>query len=179
MWSIYRYLLTLEMLAPLLIAVLLGLLPLKPSSRLWALAGLLVLAQLVARAEFDKRLPWPGAYVEVQGPELPRPQASLVLVAGVAPMSFVIPSFPSGVPFLRIHGWMIQAEGPQSGYALEMRRRVAAHAGDLYALFSRYERVTALAALASYGLALEQDSCADLPSNVDRPLVFCRARRSY
>lgn len=172
MFSIYRYLIPLEMLSPLLIALAILQWPVATRLRVAAVLITLVGLQAVARMTLD-RDSWDGPYVSVQAPALADPEHSMILMAGSAPMAYVIPSFPDAVPFLRVDGWLVLQEDRSSGLALQMHARVAAHSGPLYMMFIDYERGRALSAAATYGLRLLADQCRTVKSNIGDDLQLC------
>jgi hypothetical protein len=176
LFCIYRYLLPLEMLAPLLIALCLDRLPISLNKRLAVLVIVLLGSQVAAYSAFDERQAWGEHYVEVSVPPIPRPAETLVLITGTIPVGYAIPHFPSGIAFLRIQSYMTGGE-LLNGLDLEMHRRVAAHHGDLFVLFHPSEREVAEKALTAYGLAMGQDGCRPLLSNVASPLLLCSLRR--
>jgi hypothetical protein len=175
LFCIYRYLIPLEILAPLLIALCLDLLPIPPRGRLALLAIGLALSQLVAHSEFDQRRAWDTPYVAVRVPAIAHPATTLVLLSGAAPMGYALPSFPPGPAFLRIQSHITGGQ-PPNGLDIAMRQRVAAHRGDLFALFAPWEETAARVALAQYGLDLAPEPCRYVSSNVAAPLKFCALR---
>ena len=114
-FAIYRYIILLEMLAPLLIVAAVGLLPAGAAGALSG-AGVLAFAILVtARSDFLERAPLEDPYIQVALPPIPRPDHTIVLMTGDAPMGFIAPSLPPQIPVLRIDGWMVQpATAPRS-----------------------------------------------------------------
>ena len=172
LFAIYRYLIVLEMLSPLLIVLALH--RLISSSRAWLLvsAAVLLAAQLAVSVEMDGQ-PWQGPFVAVKVPAISRPASSMVLMTGYEPMAYVIPSFPPEIPFIRIQGYLA-GPGPEEGdYVKEMRRRVAAFQGDLYVLFHPREEKASREALAAFGLRLRDGPCAEVSSNIGPTLRFC------
>lgn len=176
LFCIYRYIITLEMLAPLLIALCLDRLPFSRNIRLGFLSILLFSSQLAAYSEFDKRLTWTSPYVSVDRPVIERPEETLVLLAGTSPLGFALPGNDPRISFLRIQSYMTGGD-PPNGLDLEMMRRVAGHPGDLYTLFASWELASTHAALKKYGLAITPGTCGDLSSNVAAPLTFCTVTR--
>lgn len=176
MFSIYRYLIPLEMLAPLLIALAILQWPLRLRWRLLAIALVLVAAQSLVKVTLQRQS-WSSPYVSVQAPSLPDPQHSLVLMAGTAPMAYVIPAFPENIPFLRIDGWFVPYTDRSSGLARQMRQRVAAHAGPLWMLYRDYEHPRVMEAATDYGLRLT-DNCLAVTSSVAAPLRLCELARA-
>ena len=170
--AIYRYIMALEMLAPLVIAAAIGLWPISARARL-AFTGLL-LAGCAAAGRYA-----PGPYVALGDPyvqlsplSIPHPEHSMILMSGYEPMAYLIPSLPAGIPVLRIQGWLA---GPDdvSGLSAVMRARVAAHSGDLFLLYSPLERQLAVEAAAAYHLRIEAAQCQQLNSNFGGPYAFC------
>ena len=179
LFDIYRYLIPLEMVAPLLIALALAAWPLRPSIRLFATAAILCVAQLVVRVDLSDRQSWQGPYVEVSIPQLAEPDRTMIVMTGHAPMAYVIPFFPKEIPFVRIDSWLVQGSDRTTGLALEMRRRVREHSGPMLALFEKKELEQATLAAENYGLRLlggsrqEQGHCDAVRSNINEALMLC------
>lgn len=166
LFAIYRYLIPLEMLSPIVAVAAISLFPLKASFRLALMVVLLGATALVAERGGDPRLSWKGRYVEVDAPKLDDPVHTLILMSGTAPLAYMIPSFPPETSFLRIQGWLIGSKDDQSGFGRTMHERVAAHQGPLYLLYWLRERDQALTSIADYGLALDESGCKTVTSNV-------------
>jgi hypothetical protein len=171
-FGIYRYLIPLEMLASLLIVLAILSWPIGARWRIGIAVAVLVVAQLLVRIDISDRQSWEGKYIEVTVPALPNPERTLVLMTGKAPMSYVIPSFPAPIPFLRIDGWLVTSDDREHGLARSMRQRINSHAGDLLVLFDPLERNSALAALDNYALWMNEP-CQQVTSNIDKPLQLC------
>ena len=178
-FGVYRYVITLEMLAPLLIALALSLVVRNETARVLALATLWILALLgtdwrtVAFGTVSG--PWHGGYVDVTHPPLADPAHTLVVMAGTEPMGYVVPSFPPQVAFLRIDGWL---DSPQSHskFGDRMRARIDTHDGPIFGMFSDSETARALAAFDADGLVVAGD-CETIRSNVGDPLQWCALKR--
>jgi hypothetical protein len=167
-FGIYRYILGLELLAPLLIVAAIGLLPAPRRARLVGL-GVLFLAVLVyARADFLERVPFGDKFIEADIPKFPHPDKTMVIMTGNAPMGYLVPLLPHQIPVLRIDGWMTL---PEDGTALtkQMRTRVAAQLkkkGDIYLIADGFDMGRAHDALASYRLAIRWLECEVVDSNL-------------
>ncbi len=104
LFSIYRYAVVLEMLAPTFLTVVLAFLAVRRSHVfLGSLAlNVFIVASVVplnfGRQEFD------DGYLRVRIPPIPELHKCVVLMAGGEPTSFVIPGFPAGTRFVRISG---------------------------------------------------------------------------
>jgi hypothetical protein len=173
-FDVYRYLIPLEMLSPLLIALAIWLLPIGNKARIITTAITLVVLQGLVRVDLSDRQSWSGPYVKVDAPSLDEPDHTMILMTGHEAMAFVIPSFPRDIAFLRIDGWLVQASDRETGLARTMRTRVDTHVGPLFVLYSDKERPAALAALHSYSIALDTSrACSSVTSNIAEPLSLC------
>jgi hypothetical protein len=97
-------------------------------------------------------------------------------------MSFVIPSFPADIPFLRIDGWLVPSSDRSTGLAQEMRARIDSHRGPLYVLYSPQETAAVMKAAGNYDLEVEPGgiTCMPVTSNVADTLSLCPAsKQSY
>lgn len=174
LFGIYRYAVTLELMAPLLIAMAIDFLPVAARYRGLATAAVLVIAvaALGWSTSIGERPAWGARYIAVEVPPLTSPNETMVLMAGTEPSSYVIPAFPAQIPFLRIDSWL---DSPQSHtrFGDRMRMRVAAHKGPLFGIFAGWERDRALAAFTEYGLSIELAQCTSIQSNAGEPLIWC------
>ncbi len=183
LFAIYRYLIPLEMLSPIVIVAAISLLPLPRKAAIGAAAAVLAAAQAFAWKGDEPRFGWAGQYVEVATPVISDPARALVLMTETAPMAYVIPSFPPETRFLRIQGWLIGSKDEISGFGRTMHARVRAQDGPLYALYWPIERAGTLIALADYGLALDDEACQTVATNIQspldqgKPLLFCKLTR--
>jgi len=175
-FGIYRYIITLEMLAPLVIITALGNWPLSRYARLTVLGLLAAVILATTSTNTMTRAPLGDPYVQVKLPPIPHPDNTMMLMTGVAPMGFIAPSVPHQIPILRIDGWMIQ---PQDGSHLtaETQARVAAFKGDLFVITDKYELDRSRAALAGYGLAVRWLECADIDNNLAGQYQMCPVDR--
>ena len=174
-FGIYRYLIPLEMLAPLLITLAVLLWPATLRLRITIIVITLLAGQTIVKTDMQ-RTHWDDAYVQVQPPSLIDPH-SMILMTGTWPMAFVIPSFPASIPFLRIDGWMVGKDDNSSGLARQLRNRVAHHEGPLLMLYGPLEQANADAAVQAYGLRRFPESCVKIPSNIADPLQLCSVER--
>jgi hypothetical protein len=177
MFAVYRYLVGLELLAPLLILAAFDCAPLAPRLRLAAVATLLLTAALFGRYSFGGRAGLSDPYVQVNGLSFPNPAGSMLLMTGNEPMAYLIPSLPPAIPVLRIDGWLAEP-ADASGLTASMRARVAAHRGDLFLLASPEEHIAADRATSAYGLEIVAAQCRGIRSNLSGPYQLCPLRRS-
>jgi len=177
-FGVYRYVLSLEMLAPLLVALALSLVPLSISARNATLGvlGLLAIAGTGWRWIPIGGVGWSGGYVDATLPAITDPDHTLVVMAGLEPMGYLVPEFPSQIPFLRIDGWL-DAPSSHSAYGDRMRARIDAHDGPIFGMFIGHERDRAVAAFSADGLMLANADCATIHSNIGEPLQWCALHR--
>lgn len=199
LFSIYRYLMPLEMLAPVLVTAAVGLWPVASRARVAAVATVLAVVVVTAKPGSWGRLEgWTDRFVEAEAPALPHPDATLVVVTGFEPVAFVIPAFPPPVAFVRIQGYLDnnhpddgdQGDDGDTGLDRRVRERLARHRGDLYLLFPDWaarehpdwaarERERAVAALRRYGLEADFGACRPIIANLADYVRLCPvARRS-
>jgi hypothetical protein len=175
-FAIYRYILALEMLAPIVIVAALGLFPIARRTRFIA-AGVIFLALLVySEPDFFPREPLGDPYITADIPPIPHPDSTTILMTGEAPLGYLVPLFPHQIPFLRIDGWMLQP-GDGTRMTRDMRARVAAHKGALYLLSDAYDMARAREALAQYGLAIRWLECRVFETNLPGVYRFCPLAR--
>jgi hypothetical protein len=178
-FAIYRYIILLEMLAPILIVAAVGLFPWPRRTRYLALAGLAFAILVTGRSDFLERAPVEDPYIKVALPPIPHPDRTMVLMTGDAPMGFIVPSLPHQIPVLRIDGWMVQ---PKDGTRITrtMRARVAGHlhnGGLLYLMSDANEMGRARDALADYGLAIRWTECQQFDTNIYGTYEWCPITR--
>ncbi|MGH6889457.1 MAG: hypothetical protein ACREHF_09695 [Rhizomicrobium sp.] len=176
-FAIYRYILVLEMLAPLLIAAAVGLWPVSARARIVSAALILVGVLACTRMYESGRAPVSDPYVQVSLPPIPHASRTMVLMTGEAPLGYLVPSLPAQIPVLRIDGWLIQ---PRDGSRLtaEARRRVESFRGDIFVIADAGEILRSRDALAAYGLAMRAGECRNIVTNLAGPYLFCPLSRA-
>jgi hypothetical protein len=128
----YRYMTTLEFLAPIAILVMLRLLVPERALIPVALAVSLVLVAW-SRTESWGRGDWRRNWFGVELPALARQPGTLVLMTG-APTSFALPSFPRDARFA--HLTAIREKGGSELFDRAVARAIAEHTGPLLLLSS-------------------------------------------
>jgi hypothetical protein len=164
LFAIYRYLVAVEMLAPLLAAAIIGSLPAR--RRLPAMLALTALLVATTRPAHWLRVPFQPRAVAVELPALADPDHSIVLLAGHEPLSFLIPAFPRSVRFLRIDGTFTNPEQTTVPFNRLMQDIIDRHDGPLLALFIPIERHDVVKRLGNDGLRLLADRCGSVTSPI-------------
>lgn len=178
LFGIYRYVVALEMIAPLLVALALGASRLPRRAALAAGAAvLLAMAVTVQVADWDRR-PWTERYIATTVPELPDPARTLVLMTGYEATSYVIPAFPEGVRFVRIMSNFTHPFETANRFNGRMRDLVDRHDGPLYSLFVQWEGWHNNQGLEAYGLRWDEARCQPLSGTIMvAPIVLCPVTR--
>jgi hypothetical protein len=176
-FAIYRYIITVEMLAPLLIAGLIATWPISEQRRLVLVVVCALALAISTRPGSWGRVEWGQRFVEVDVPHLTDPSHTMVLVVGYEPSSWVIPSFPAEVPFVRLQGNSHSPDDGDAGLAREARIRVGKHQGIFYVLCAQSEQALAREVLGRFELVADFDSCNRIRGNLDAGLRLCPVHR--
>ena len=180
--GVYRYLVPLEMLAPILIMLVVDRLAL-PRWGHGTLLGAILGASLAPLQPGDwGRAPWAVDYFGVAPPAIASPARSIVLMTGLEPMAYVIPFFPPETPFLRIDGWFTGSPTNPHRHDHFMRQRIAVHGGPIYVLYrAPLEHERMVKALTTHGLRPRLADCVSFKPHIDRAegetLAFCPVDR--
>lgn len=175
-FAIYRYIVVLEMLAPLVVAAAIGRWPLAQRLR-WAVClGLAAAALAGTTLSFGDRTRPGSKLVEVGVPPIRSPASALAVLTGEQPVGFLIPSFPPEISFVRIDGFLTSAAVP-SRLRAQALARIAAHKGDLFVLYDSAEADRMRAALAAAGLAPLDETCRTVTNNLMGIYGWCLLER--
>lgn len=131
-FSIGRYMTVVEMLLPLLLLIgLKGFVWPKLSVILAFMLTVFSLVLSLKHSNFGVRATWEAQSYSVSVPPIQQPTTATVLIAaGGAPISWLLPNFPSQTAVLRISGNFPRSEA----YDRLMHQTVAARAGKVYAI---------------------------------------------
>src|SRR5262249_7797825 len=151
------------MLAPLVIMVTIGLLPLPPRAMSAAILGTLATVVVTTVPPDWGRVPWSQKWITATPPSVPDPARALVLITGHEPLSYLIPFFPPELRFIRIHGGFNWPGFEETKFWTKMQRVVGEQQGPIYLLYNPNEIEFARKHLAEYGLALSDGECAKVP----------------
>ncbi|MFH2122600.1 MAG: hypothetical protein ABIJ50_03840 [Pseudomonadota bacterium] len=177
LFAIYRYLLPLEMLAPLAIWMLIDRFPLQQIVRHTTVLVCLLLWLITLKPGNWGRVSWSTDYFGVHPPPLTDPARTLVIMTGVEPSAYVIPFFPPAVRFVRVESYFTGPSDTPNGLDLRMQQIISEHQGPLHVLYRSYEDTRSRAALQHFNLQIEADSCRQLRPHIEEhlkdPLYFC------
>jgi hypothetical protein len=177
LFAIYRYLLPLEMLAPVAIWLLIDRLPFRLPARQLAIWACLILWLVTLKPGNWGRVPWSSDYFGVTPPPLADPARSMVIMTGVEPYSYVIPFFPAPVRFVRIESYFTGPSETPNGIDRRMQQLIADHQGPLYVLYRANEGEGSRAALRHFNLRINQEGCQQMNPHIENrttdPFYFC------
>ena len=172
-YSIYRYLVPLELLSG---ALIIQLLRWSVPIRWLALATTMATAAAVFTVHYPDwgRIPYGRHYFQINAPPI-APHA-VVLMINDEPMAYVLPFFPSDGRFLSVKS---NFNSPQrrNRFEYEIARIVREHDGPLYSL--SFPAVPEPQVLDAHGLRIASSGCAKVITNMPTsPLELCRLERT-
>jgi hypothetical protein len=177
LFAIYRYLLPLEMLAPLAIWFLVDFFPLRIPSRPAILISFMILWAFTLKPGNWGRVPWGSDYFGIHPPKLSDPANTMVIMAGVEPYSYMIPFFPEPVRFIRIESYFTGPSQSPNGFDRRMRELISGHHGPLYVMYRANETRSSKTALRHFNLEISQEQCQqmnpDIENHTSIPFYFC------
>ncbi len=103
-FSIYRYLIVLELITPILILLIVGYFYPKRNPVLLVTLGIFVLILATVKPLDWWRISWSDNYFSIDRQALLQYQDDVIVLWGGEPVSYVVPYFPSNTRFLRITG---------------------------------------------------------------------------
>jgi hypothetical protein len=175
LFCIYRYILALEMLAPIVIAVSVASLPVSARARFVTAAAVFFLALLFGRPQYSERVPVADPYVEALVPKITNPEKAMILLTGEEPLGFLAPSFSPKIPIIRIDGWMFQSSD-KTGLTKLAHKRVADQLKKhryLYLVTDAEQMTRAHDALEDYDLAILWQKCRLFDTNIAGTYQLC------
>ncbi|MDR3518304.1 MAG: hypothetical protein P4M00_21120 [Azospirillaceae bacterium] len=176
MFAIYRYLIPIEMIAPLGLVVALDHLPLRAARRGAVMAVILITAQLAVSPADWGRVPWSDHWITLRPPTIADPDHTMMLMGGYWATSFVLPFLPRQMPVVRLESSFAQP-GSNNRFTELIRQRITAHDGAFAMLSTIPDTASAATAAAAYGLMLDATACQVIENNMGEPLNFCTVRR--
>ena len=179
MFSIYRYAVPLEMIAPLIIVAAAANLSFNvPARATLAAFVLLVVAVSVQPGDWHRRQGWLDRFVEAQIPPLPKDADLMILMAGFEPYSHVITEFPHEIPFVRIQSNFASPD-ENKGINQIIRSRVEGHKGPFMLLIPPWQMSLGEEALSFFHLTRAGKTCQTVIDRLydDKPLSLCAVKR--
>ncbi|TAL01803.1 MAG: hypothetical protein EPO08_08910 [Rhodospirillaceae bacterium] len=177
-FGIYRYIVPLEMLSPLLFTAAVASWPIAGRLRMAVIVMvLLVVTVTVHRGDWEHS-PWQeGPFVTATPPPIERPDQTLAIITGTNPVGWLIPFFPPQIPFIRIYGYMNAPGQVGNGMNDAAQALIDAHQGDFFLVAPEKEFDNAVSSLRAYRLRADFDTCRPVPSNLGDYVRWCRVYR--
>lgn len=181
MFSIFRYALVLELLAPL--GIWLAVYRLFRSEKSRRVAVMLCFGFILCTLDPASwgRVEWGDDYFGADLPQIDAPEQTIILMTGTDPISYLIPLFSPQIRFLRIQSYFNLFPKKRNGYDEWMADILDKHAGPVFVLYRSSDRDATVSALASYGLELQAGLCPwfkpRIENNLDDVLRFCKVYR--
>ena len=171
-FSIYRYLIALELLIPLVIISVVGTIIRK--QKYSAVLSILVLTFLIFTVNSLNwgRLPWDNQYISLtSNTPLSKFSNSTIVLSGFNPTSYVIPFFPSDANFIRINSNFHNPN--QKTIMREMINNAILQSNDLKVLLT-HDR-NEIEALSAMKIAVVESSCVRIDSSFGDKFSVCVA----
>jgi len=83
----------------------------------------------------------------------------MIAMAGWSPISYMVPAFPEGTPFVRIQSNMNGFADQPNGLDVEAHRRLKAHRGPVRLLLAEPEWHIAQPMLDHFGYSVDRSAC--------------------
>ena len=165
LFGYYRYLATLEMLSPLLLALTLQ----RWLPPRWAMTALLITLATIActtRAPNWGRIKhYENDFLRIDVPKSPALAGATVVFAENEPLSFLALGFPASTQFVRISGNNMGTPWPEYGMDRAARRHLDEATGPFFALIAHPDDPDLPAALAQHDFQL-RPPCQEVKSNL-------------
>ena len=177
--SIYRYLIVLELLAPILIASVIA--------RLSAKKGFVVAFSLILDAAICLwmippdygRQPFDDGFLRVKVPKIEGLKRSVVLMGEEEPTSYIIASFPAGTRFVRVRANFLHP-GLNSNLDRKIQDLLSRYDSDHTFIYVTGEQKMVLVGKDAgfYGVSMDASSCFRLNSGSTDRGFLCRTRKA-
>ena len=171
LFSIDRYALLIEVLAPVAVVSLLLLAGARPRQAAFGGVAAVVVFALTFHRDAAGRRPWSDDYFDVRVPPVGRLEEALVVIVSHAPLAYVVPYLPASTRVVRIAGNLhYEVAGVPQRYANRMgealRRVIAGHPGPVYVMQTEHDVGHHRAELRYFGLQPDAAAAAEIATAV-------------
>lgn len=183
LFSVYRYIMVLEMLAPVVIYILVKRIFAGEVKRFLVTGILFIIILSTMQIGRWERVKWGDDYFGVVPPRIEEPENSIVLMAGHDAYSYLVPFFPKGVRFVRIQSWLTGPSSEPNGFDRLMQDIIKKHQGAIYVLYKdrESERKMTIESLDAYGLRVVDGQCQSMKPHIEtynqEQILFCEVRK--
>ncbi len=162
----YRYLLPVEMLAPLLIVVCAKRLPLRAEFQtVVAVAALVAVICSISPADWGRRAHWADSIAKIERPALADSADTMILMTGDDAYAYMIPEFPPKIAFVRLESRGFNL-GLNWGVNDLIRQRLAGHHGKFLLLSPARKMQLAEDNLAYFHLKQIPSTCREVTDDI-------------
>ena len=176
-FSIYRYLVTLELLVPICFLLLLD----RIFQRKWVIPVIMFAAIVAGTSIYAPlnwgRTSWSDPYIQVDTSQFQPGDRAVVVMLGMSPISYVIPDFPKEFRFVRPQANLMATY--KYGLFDEISAVIRNTKDPIYLLYDKNDPSVDLnKGLSGLKLTLVTDTCTTLTSSLPGELALCKAIKS-
>jgi hypothetical protein len=177
-FSIYRYLISLELFVPIIFLALLERIVQSNRIRIAMVITVTIALYAVFHPLDWGRVSWsdPYIYINIKNSEsLKLTDKAVIVMLGQAPMAYVIPHFPSTTSFFRPEGNLNLRNEDPFFQKIKMIIEHQKKSGRIYVLFNKEDRrINLEESSVRLGLNLRYLDCFLLENNISDNLIMCR-----
>ncbi|MCI0694200.1 hypothetical protein L0337_19605 [candidate division KSB1 bacterium] len=178
-FSVYRYIVALELLAPIIIMILITLINRQNTFRIVLTASIFLGIIVAVQRPYSERLAWKSSFFEIEVPEIKNPENIIIIITQTNPWSYLFPHFPAAIRFVRVNT-NLTTPGDKNKFQAEMEDLLEKHVGQFYLLSSTIYEIEDREIIARYGLKLACNEGAAIKSKHELPgLVLWRLERLH
>lgn len=176
-FSIYRYIIVLDLLAPLVIFLLFEYILKNYKAVLLATFTTYVCIFMMVQVPNWGRLRWGSNFFEVEVPKLESVDNALIIITQPKAWSYLFPYFPASARFVRINTALTKP-GDDNKFQAEMKKLIVTHHGPLYLFSNEIYELEDQEILAHYGLQFIADESLAIKSKHELPgLRLCKLQK--
>jgi hypothetical protein len=178
-FSIYRYMVALELLTPVVIIILITLINRQNAIRIVLTASLFVGIIVAMQRPYSNRLAWKSPFFEVEVPEIKNPENVIIIITQAKAWSYLFPHFPAAIRFVRVNTNLTMPDD-KNKFQAEMEGLLEKHAGQLYLLSNTIYEIEDREIITKYGFKLASGDGAPIKSKHELPgLMLWRLERLH
>lgn len=174
-WSQYRYIIPLELLAPLCIILVLDMTFKNRQVILWLFTFMLLIGAIFYQPFDWGRTDWATPYIQVDTTQFAPDEAGVVIMLGIAPISYVIPDFPETFRFIRPESNLGKYE-----YGIYERIEMILNetTNPIYMMYQKVDPAIDLnTSMEQLGFTFNENDCSLLSINIPDEIFFCIVTR--
>ena len=172
-FSIYRYLIPLELLVPLCFLVVLERVCQSRKTRIGIAVSAALIVLVMFTAPNHGRIEWGDPYFEVDATPFESTYDAVAVMLGTSPMAYVVPHLPPNLRVVRPEGNLRLRE--KDRFFVDIKTLLEQHKGVIYILFYEGDKqVQVEDSLVRLGLNVHVENCFALRTNTPDRLKVCR-----